>query len=289
VKKTLLFCLAFSCGFAYAENALQSCQKAFAAGDYPHAAQYGLQAGGFEGAMCAGRAQQAQGDYAASAASFAEAERNTREPFDQMLAITYLARATQAAGKVDEAIGHYERSLKIAREVKEKQAQMINLNEIGQLLLAKGDKQAALKRFKEAYPLAANDNERSECNQRLAAAYSQLGEHDRAIEHQLKSVVLEERSGEDDNYLEARLELGAIAIQAKDYARAQKEIEESLKLAHNGGSTYWESKALFYLGRLEKALGNNEHAQALFNQALELANKMGAKALSGQISAVLKE
>lgn len=288
MKKTLLFCFAFFPAFGHAEDALQSCQKAFAAGDYPHAVQYGRQAGGFDGAMCAGRALQAQGDYAGSAASFAEAERGAREPFEQMLAITFLARANRAAGKVDKAIGHYERSLKIATEIKEKQAQMINTNEIGQLLLAKGDKQGALKRFKEAYPLAANDNERSECNQNLAAAYSQLGDYDHAIEHQLKSVVLEERSGDNDNYLNARLELGAIATVAKDYARAQKELEESLNLARNGGSAYWEAKASLYFGRLERARGNNEHSQALFKHALELANKMGAQALSGEISAELK-
>jgi tetratricopeptide (TPR) repeat protein len=288
MRKSLLLWLALLPISGHADDALQVCQKAFSDGDYTHAAQYGRQAGGFEGGMCAGRSQLALGDNAGAAASFSEAEHKAREPFDQMVAITYLARANQAAGKVDEAISHFERSLKIAREVKEKQVQMTNLNEIGQLLLVKGNKQEALMRFKEAYPLAANDSERSECNQRLASAYSQLGDYDRAIEHQLKSVVMEERSGDDDNYINARLELGAIAIAAKDYARAQKELEECLSLAHNGGSPYWESKSLLYLGRLEKALGNNEHARALFKQAAELANALGAQSLSGQISEELK-
>jgi hypothetical protein len=62
-----------------------------------------------------------------------------------------------------------------------------------------------------------------------------------------------------------------------------------LNLAHNGGSTYWEAKALLYLGRLEKARGNHEHSQALFKHALELSSKLGAQALSGQISSELKQ
>ena len=289
MKKTLLLYFAIFPILGHAEDALQACQKALSAGDYAQAAKTGKEAGGLDGAMCSGRALQASGDYAGAAAAFAEAERIAHEPFDQMLAITFLARANRAAGKVDEAFKHYERSLKIAREQKQKQELMIILNESGQLLQARGDFRAALERFKEAYSFAANDNERSECNQLIAAAYSQLGEHDKAIEHQIKSVVLEESNGDFDHYLNARLELAAIATTAKDYPRAQKELEESLKKAQSAGSEYWQAKAMLYQGRLERLRGAAGQAQALFKTALDLANKIGAETLSGQISAELKQ
>ncbi|OGV73052.1 MAG: hypothetical protein A3B82_06040 [Methylophilales bacterium RIFCSPHIGHO2_02_FULL_57_10] len=289
MKNVLLFYCAIFPLLGHAEDALQACQKALSAGDYAQAAKTGKQAGGFNGAMCLGRALQASGDHAGAAAAFAEAEHNAHEPFDRMLAITFLARTSQAAGKVDEAFSHYERSLKIAREQGQKQALMITLNESGQLLQARGDFRAALGHFKEAYSLAANGNERSECNQLIAAAYNQLGDHDKAIEHQLKSVILEESNGDFDHYLNARLELAAIATTAKDYPRAQKELEGSLKQAQSAGSEYWQAKAMLYQGRLERVRGAAGQAQVLFKTALDLANKIGAETLSRQISAELKQ
>ncbi|HEY3327571.1 MAG TPA: hypothetical protein VGK14_10420 [Novimethylophilus sp.] len=289
MKKILLICLAAFPAIGHADDAVQACQKALAAGDYNQALQSVRNTQGFESMMCKGRAHQGRGDHADAAATFADAEKSAREPFDQMLAITFRARATQAAGKTDEALGHYDRSLKIARQLGQKQALMINLNESGQLLQNKGDVHAALERYREAYTDAANDNERSECDQLIAAAFSRLGEHDRAIEYQIKSVMLEERSGDFDHYLNAKLELAALAIAAKDFVRAQKELEASLDQAQSAGSSYWEAKALFYKGQLEKARDNSEQARTLLKQALDLANKIGAGSLAGQISSELKQ
>lgn len=286
-NKTLLFLTMLLPGIALADDALQACQKALGAGDYAQAAQLGQKAGGYAGAMCRGKAQLAAEDFTNAAATFGEAEKSTQEPFEQMLAITFLARASQGAGKTDEALGHYERSLKIARQIKQSQALMINLNEIGQLLQEKGQTKPALDRFLEAAPYAANDNERSECDQLIASAYNQLGDHDKAIEYQLKSVLMEERSGDADHFLNAKLELAAISTKAKDYPRAQKELEESLKIAQNAGSEYWQARTMLYQSRLERARGNAEQAKILLNNALDIANKIGAESLSGQISSEL--
>jgi len=266
-----------------AADPLQICQKAVEARDFAAAAQTAAAQSSFAGAMCAGRAQQAIDDYPAATGSFAKAEQLAGDTFDQVIAITFLARSVRAAGKPDEALAHYERSLKLARDIKQTQAQWANLNETGQIYQEKGDFKAALGRYTEAHRYAANDNERSESNQLLAAAWHQAGNHDRAIEYQLKSVILEERSGETSHYLGAKLQLAVYALSGNDYYRSNKELDDVLKVSREVGSAYWEARASLQLARQEKSRGNQEQAKALLKSAAELAGKSGVDALVNEI------
>lgn len=258
-----------------AQDALLSCRESLAAGDYAAATRLGRQAGGFDGLMCAGRALLASADYAGASAAFAEAEKLQSEPFELMLAATFHARANKGLGKLDEALEYYDQSLEIARGLGQKQAQMINLNESAQILQSRGDVKLALDRFKQAYLNAANDNERSECNHLIAIAYMQLGDYDKAIEHQLKSVVLEERSGDFNHYLNARLDFAEVLIKAKSFARAEKEINESLQQAQAAGSIYWEAKAMLYMARVQKSMAHIDQATASLEKSRQLANSSG--------------
>lgn len=288
-NKALLIFLAALPNIVLADDAGQACQKALNTGDFTHAAEAGTQSKDYDGIMCRGKAQLANNDFTHAITSFAEAEKATKDDFQQMLAVTFQARALQGAEKADEALASYDRSLQIAQQIKQQQGIMVNLNEGGQLLQSKGDTKGALERFLKAAPSAANDNERSECNQLIASAYSELGEHDKAIEYQLKSVLMEERSGDADHYLNARVELAAIATKAKDFARAERELNETFKLAQGAGSDYWQARTMLYQSRMERARGNSEQAKSLLQNALGLSNKIGAQALGNQIALELKQ
>lgn len=287
--KKLLFISLIACSFNVHADPLQNCQQALNSGDFAAAAQAGMQAAGFEGAMCKGRALLAMHDASGAISAFGEAEKNAKEPLEQMLAITHLARADRLAGKTDEALDNYERSLKIAQKIEHKQGMMVNFNESGEVLKDKGETSKAIDRFKQAYTFAANNNERSECHQHIASGYTQLGDYDKAIEYQLKSVLLEESNGDADHYLNAKLELAAIETLAKDYPRAQKELSDSLKIAKDGGSPYWEARTLLYQGRLEKARGNADQAKATLKNALDISNKIGANDLSSEINTEIQK
>ncbi len=285
MKNPLIFALLLALPLTgLAEDTLQACRKAVDAGDYAASAKTAATQNTFDGVMCAGRAQQAVGEDLAAIETFAKAEKLAENAFNRTIAATFLARATRAAGKPDVALEHYARSLKLAQASKMEQAQWANLNEIGQIYQEKGDAKMAVQRYTEAYPFAANDNERSESNQLLASAYSLSGNHDRAIEHQLKSVMLEERSGDANHYLDARLQLAAYAVAAKDYPRANKEIADVIKVSKDAGSVYWEARASLQLARLEKSRGNLELARSTLKIAAELAGKSGVEALQRQIA-----
>lgn len=238
--------------------------------------------------LCLGKAFLATGKTAEALKALQNAEAMASDPFQKVVAVLFLARALSAADKPDEAMAQYQRALKLAAEVKNKQAQMMSLNEIGTLYLARKETQQALEHFLAAYPFAANDNERSECHQNIASAYHALRDFDHAIEYQLKSVLMEERSGEGSGYLNARLNLSAYFSDARDYTRAQKEVDEVLAIARNASSPYWEARTLLYLGRMEKSRGNPEKGLEHLRTAAALADKLGMKELRAEIDAEIK-
>lgn len=266
-----------------AGNVLEECQKALEAKDYATAAKTANQQNSYEGVMCAGRAQLAIGDHAAAEAAFASAEKLAADKYSSMLAMTFRARSAYSAGKPDEALAHYERSLKLASEINMQQGQWVSLNEMGQIYQERKDFKAAIALYKRASPVASNDNERSESNQLIAAAYHQSGDDDRAIEYQLKSTIMEERSGDANQYLNAKLKLAEYATYAKDYTRSNKEIDDVIKVAREVASVYWEARATLFLSRMEKLRGDLEKSASLLNVASDLASKSGIKSLIDEV------
>jgi tetratricopeptide (TPR) repeat protein len=284
MKKTLLAaCIAIFPLTSIADAALQTCQQALDSGDFTAAAKTAGAQNSFDGVMCAGRAQQASGDYAMAASSFVKAEQLSTSKYNSVLAITFQARAALAAGHIDDALMQYNRSLKMAHEIKLWQGEWSNLVEIGQIYQSKNDLKTALEKYKESYPYASNDNERSESNQRTAAAYHELKDYDHAIEFQLKSVLLEASSGDANQYLNARLQLAIYAMDGKDYKISNKELNDIIKVSKEVGSLYWEGRATLYQSKLEKLQGNTGQSKTLLEAADKLATKSGIKSLQEEV------
>lgn len=281
-KNLLLACVMFLPLVSHAE-ALQNCQQALDAGDFAAAAQTSATQKSFDGFMCVGRAQQALGDHAGASANFIKAEQLADGKYGSVLAITFQARAALAAGHTDEALAQYNRSLKLAHEIKLWQGEWSNLVEIGEIYQGRNDLKTALEKYKESYPYASNDNERSESNQRIAAVYHEQKDYDHAIEYQLKSVLLEASSGDANQYLNARLQLAIYAMNGKDYKISNKELTDIIKVSKEVGSLYWEGRATLYQSRLEKLQGHVEQSRNLLEAADKLATRSGIKLLQEEV------
>lgn len=258
-----------------AQEDMHGCHAALQRADFSSAVRLGREAGSYEGLLCVGKAQLANGDSTGAATTFADLAKIADTPSRQLVAMVFRARAAKASGGVQQALDFYEHALMLARSLGQRQSILVTLNESGKILQANGNPQGALDRFREAYGYAANDNERAECNHLMAEAYSALGNHDKAIEHQLKSVMLEERSGDLDHYLAARMALAAISLQARDFNRAQREIEESLPVAQVNASPYWEARILLQSARLEQARGSMERSKNQIDRARAIAQQLG--------------
>jgi tetratricopeptide (TPR) repeat protein len=237
--------------------------------------------------LCRGRANTGLGQYGLALKDLQAAEKLSVAPLEHMKGLTFIANAQRDAKNYSEALSSYRQSLAIAQEQKDRQFERINLNQIGDILTASNQPEAALQSHLAAGKLDANDNERAESYGLIAAAYEVLGQHDKAIENQIKATVMEERAGELDNYANSYLELGRIYTAAKDYPRAEKAINKIIKLSKDQGGPYWEAKSYYYLARTKIAAGDSAAAKPLLNDALRISQQAGEQPLSEEIKLAL--
>ncbi len=292
MKKNIAFSLLASCAFnVYAADTASTpdtCQKRLSAGDYAQAislAEESIRADANqrESYLCLGRAQSGAGNHADALKTFEKADSLSTNPYEHIIALTLLGNELKASGKPADAIATYRKSAALAREGKIQRYEMIDLNLIGETQQESGDAQSAVNSFEQAYKLAANDNERADCHAHLASAYSALGDHDHAISHQIKAVVMEERSGDLDHYAHANLELGKIYLAAKQYADAEKLMSRMLPVIVQAGDPYWEASIYEMQAQIKAYQGQPADAKSLIEKGVSLARKIGADALAQQI------
>lgn len=286
-----VFSLVSSSGLAgTAEQEVEACTKALAAGDYAQALRHASASIGIANTnratyLCQAGVYARQNDHANAINALQTADKLSKLPIEHSVALTLIGNQHLALRAFDQALEHYRRSLEIARETGNKHFEMINLNQIGEALEGKTDYKSALENYLPALKLAANENERADCNARIAAAYSVIDEHDKAIEHQIKALFLEESSGDFDHYSNASLELGRIYLHARQYDNAEKTLGRALEKIRKAGDPYWEAKGNYYLAQVKRGQGDSQTASALLDSAKQQAEKIGASDLAALISA----
>jgi tetratricopeptide (TPR) repeat protein len=282
----LLLALAVSTT-ALADGA-EGCSQALEAGDAAKAAALAQEAlrgpsAKHEAYICLGRAMGTLGKHDEALAALQSAEQLSTQPVERIIVLTLLGNQLRSAKKADAAIEAYRKSLEIARAEKNTGFELINLNQIGSVQEEGGNPSAALEQYQLGLKLAANDNERADSHSRIAAAYSLLDQHDKAIEHQLKAVLFEERAGDFNHYAYAIIELGRICLVARQYADAEKWLNKFIGTIAEAGDSYWQAKARYMLARVKSAKGAEGEAAAQFSQAKAMAQKIGAVHLLQEI------
>lgn len=272
---------------AEAAALIEQCDDARAAGRFGQAvthAEAALQReASFDAWLCLGRAQAGLGRNDAALQALAEAERSAGEPLQRVAVLTLLGDQHAVSGSHELARSHYERSLEMARQAGNRRFQAINRNRIGDMLATAGDPGAALTQYQQALDLAGNDNERAESYARIASAHSALAEHDLAIEHQVKAVLLQEHMGSLADYAEANLALARICLNGQAYRDAERWLAKFIPVMALNEAVYWEAHARALMARTQAALGNAEAATTELAQARALAEQAGDQELLQQL------
>ncbi len=287
MKKTILsivFIELFSSFYAMASP----CNDALITGKFDEAIHQGEQDSSFDGRLCTARALLALGSVKDASSYLEQAVKLSQTPYEKMLVATYQGRASKALGDTPSAILYFQRATVLAAEVGQKQAQWFNLNALGQIQLDSKSVEPALETFLKAYAFAANDNERSESDQLISSAYKAKGDMNHAIEYQLKATLLEKRSGELTEYVDAVLELADLRITNKELVAAEKNIREVMGITSEAKSDYWSARAFYVLAKLEYAKGDVAAYKQARLDARSYAEKAGDKTLQQQVEG-LKE
>ena len=242
-----------------------------------------------EGFLCKGRALSLQGKTKEALESFEKALSATKETFVHTVTYILMGNLHQKNNKTAEAVNSYKKSLAICAKEGNQTYSRINYNLIGDTYTKAGDLNAALDHYKLSVSIANNDNERGDSYQRLAKTYSALGDHNKAIEYQIKTVVMQKKAGTLTEYADASLTLGEYLVKVKNYSEAERTYAKLAKFGKDNGGAYYEARANFHLAETKAANGDKAMAKTLMTDSLSLANKIGAKGLASDIAASRKK
>jgi len=289
----ILFFISFNVNANQLADKISECTTALSKGDLASAVSVSdeilkLEVNNRDGLLCKGRALGAQGKFSEALNTLEMAEKQSQPGLEKIIANIFIGNLHKNNHKNAEAIATYEKSLIICEAEKNDKFKRINLNFIGDTHTQNNDLNAALTSYLAGSKLAMNDNERAENFERLAATHSALGQHDSAIEFQLKATLMQQKSGTLDEYANSSYELGKVYEKAKEYSNAEKTYSKLLQFSKDNGGAYYEAKANYALGRLKAIAGDTANAKALMSDAFRMAKNMGENDLAAEIDASLK-
>lgn len=281
-----LFC--FSTYAAAQDQHVAACYKALENGKAAEALTHADQAlsadkNNREALLCKGRSHTELKQYTEGVAALQAADKLSTKPIERVVPLWLIGNAHKGAGQQNQAVESYQQARAAAQAQKDTMLERLSLNLIGETQVEAGQLDQGLETFLEASELAANDTERGENYVQIASTHDKLGNHDKAVEYQVKAVLMKQREGERDQYAHAGLELGRYYTAAKDYVQAENAINKIAKFARDNGSAYWEARANYYLAATKSAQGKPDEARTIFQEAHQTARRIGATALADEI------
>ena len=241
-----------------------------------------------DGLLCKGRALGAKGNYDEALSALELAAKQSKPGFEEIISYLLIGNLHKQNNKNTEAIASYEKSLKVSAAEKNDKFKLINYNLMGETQAQNKDLNAALASYLAGYKLAMNDNERADSFEHLGATYSALGQHDLAIEHQLKGMLQQKKVGTLDQYADACLAMGRIYEKAKEYPQAEKIYTKLIQFAKDNGGAYYEAKASYGLAQVSAAKGDSGNAKTIMGDALKIAKSIGDSVLATDIETSIK-
>lgn len=287
---TLLFLNSFNAFSAEVSAEVKACNDAVNKGDTKAALMQSeaileKNKTDYEGLLCKGRALAQQGDYKKALAAMETAVNSTEDIFAKTVSYILIGNLHKSNHQPEAAVASYMKSIEMCEKKGNKTYTRMNYNFIGDTYFDEKDLDAALDNYQISVRLANNDNERAESFERLAKTYNARGNHDKAIEFQLKATVMQKQAGSLTAYADSTLLLGQYFYDAKEYSHAERNYKKLAKFAKDNGGAYYEAKANYRLAEAMYANGDKEGAKALFADANKLATKIGAKQLASEIKA----
>jgi tetratricopeptide (TPR) repeat protein len=289
IQIIILIILSFNCN-AGSDKYAASCAESMSAGQPAKAlaaAEAALKqdATAHEAWLCKGRALGAQGLYAEAQKAMEQGIKTTKSDYDTGIANLLLGNLHKQNQAYTLASQHYQKSLSLFEQQQNPRFVYICHVLLGETRALAKDMNAALASYTAASKTANNDNERADSYAYIAQTHAALGQHDRAIEHQLKSVMMQKRVGTPDQYASATLQLGQYQTQAKDYKSAENTYIKLRDFAKANGGLYYEAKASLVMAQNALASGDANAAKAYLVSAESIANTNNDKELNAEIAA----
>ncbi len=270
-----------STSLTFAVTDKEACNNFLESGDYARAIESGRRAvkssqKDIGANFCLGKAYRLSGKLNDALEAFKQAEQFTSNKTDLMYIYNQLGMVVVKKGDSAAALNYYERSLGLARESGEPDMEASLLNNIASVFDSNGQLDKALDYYQQSLSQAKEENSKATTYNNIAIIYNQKGNFTAGIENLQKAFDISVRSGDYHGAAQKLLNLGDTYRQKGDYADAEKTLLDGLERIRKAGDSYWEGIAFKYIGWLYKDTGDRASARKYLQAAAVLLKKLGA-------------
>lgn len=223
---------------------------------------------------CLGRAYFALEQFDKAIDAFNTAESVGDHAYDKAFASLLAGHVYKNTDQLDKAVEAYQRSLNHAKAIQHQALILNNHMNIGHVQTLQKDYANALTAYQATFVLAANDNERGDTGASVAATQYALKNYDKAIEYQIKALLMFEKVGTLDQYAQALTHLTEYELAANRLNDADRYARKLIKFANDNGGAYYEAKGQLLLAKVKVAQSDTKAAKTLLTSASKLADKV---------------
>jgi tetratricopeptide (TPR) repeat protein len=234
--------------------------------------------------ICQGRAYNILNKEVEALHAYQQAETHANAYYDKAVASLLAGHTYKHNQKSTEAIARYQQTIVYADTAKNKALALSGYANIGDVYVESKQLNLALEAYLKANEFSANDNERGETLEKIAATYHALKQDDLALEYQLKAQILMEKVGTLDQYAGSTVTLGRYYILNKNYDNAERILNKIIKFSKDQGGAYYEAQGSYVLAQLKAAKNDLPAAKVLVDYAKSIAKTTHDAALEDEIN-----
>jgi tetratricopeptide (TPR) repeat protein len=200
------------------------------------------------------------------------------KPAAEAAARENLGDAHLRRGRVDDAVGHYERSVALWRERGDSPGLARSLAGLGSAHERRGQLGKAVACYDESLELRRGlDDVRATAwaLERLGGAHREWRGYTQAVNAYRESLRLYQARGDRTSEARVRTELGITYQLQGDPKRALRELNRSLRMHGELGDDQGAAFVLGHLGEVQRELGQHAEAVRMFKQGQVLARSLG--------------
>ncbi|MEO5356157.1 MAG: tetratricopeptide repeat protein [Nitrospirae bacterium YQR-1] len=186
--------------------------------------------------------------------------------------------------ELDKALENYQKSLKIRKEIGDKQGEGTTLGNIAINYHARGDYESALKYMLESLKtmkeIGHKKGEGTTLNN-ISQIYHARGDYESALKYMLESLKIRKEIGDKEGEGVTLNNISSIYHARGDYESALKYLIESLKIRKEIGDKAREGVTLNNISQIYHARGDYESALKYMLESLKIRKEIGDKAGEG--------
>ncbi len=183
-----------------------------------------------------------------------------------------------AQGNYAEALRQFQRALKLAEELGDREGVANFLHNIGNLHFHRGEYDEARQRYEQSLRIAEELGDRAG----VASSLHQLGilhqermEYGEALQCHEQSLRTQEELGNRAGVASSLHQLGKLHQARGEYGEALQRYEQSLRIAEELGNRAGVASSLHNIGALHQARGEYGEARQRYEQSLRISEELG--------------